>query len=152
MLSFLNGHIKTLISLLTLFCSFSAYGQSDKKSLLKFDGYYETDCYTEQGDDEGSQDYLRFYSTGKIINVGTDCEGSISELKPWFYINAEQVGKGDFEIKGRRLFFSTKSKTGIVKYKGRIKNNGQIKLKWKSLINGNRGHNRYKFIPVTGLT
>ena len=144
--------MKILTSTLALFYSLLVYGQSDKKSSLKFDGYYETDCYIEKGDDEGSQDYLRFYTNGKVINVGTDCDGNISELKGWFNINAEQVGKGDFEIKGRRLFFSTKSKTGIVKYKGRIKNNGQIKLKWKSLINGNRGHNRYKFIPVTGLT
>ena len=144
--------MKTLILLLTLFYSLSSFGQSDKKYLLKFDGYYQTDCYTEKGDDEGSQDYLRFYSDGKVINVGTDCEGTITELNNWFNINAEQVGKGNFETKGRRLFFSTQSKTGIIKYKGRIKKGGQIKLKWKSLINGSRGHGRYKFIPVTGLT
>lgn len=144
--------MKTLISLLILLYSLSAYGQSDKKSLLKFDGYYETDCYTEKGDDEGSQDYFRFYSNGKVINVGTDCEGTTSELKDWFNINAEQVGKVDYEIKGRRIYFSTNSKTGIIKYKGRVKKDGQIKLKWKSLINGSKGHDRYKFILVTGLT
>ncbi|GAO44740.1 hypothetical protein [Flavihumibacter petaseus] len=144
--------MKTLILLLTLLYSLSSFGQGDKKSLLKFDGYYETNCYTEIGDDEGSQDYLRFYSNGKVINVGTDCEGTTSELKDWFNINAEQVGKGDYEIKGRRIFFSTKSKTGIVKYKGRIKKDGEVKLKWKSLINGSRGHDIYKFIALTGLT
>jgi major membrane immunogen (membrane-anchored lipoprotein) len=142
--------MKTLISILALFYSLSACGQSDK-SLLKFDGYYETDCYTEKGDDEGSQDYLRFYSNGKVINVGTDCEGTTSELKSWFNINAEQVGKGEFEMKGKRIYFSTKSKTGIIKYKGRIKKDGEIQLKW-SLINGSRGHDSYKFIAVTGLT
>lgn len=144
--------MKTLIVLLTLFYSLSSFGQSDKKSLLKFDGYYQTDCYIEKGDDEGSQDYLRFYSNRKVINVGTDCDGNTSELKDWFNINAEQVGKGDYEIKGKRIYFSTKSKTGIIKYKGRIKKDGEIKLKWKSLINGSRGHDRYKFIAVTGLT
>ena len=144
--------MKTLILLLTLLYSFSSFGQGDKKSLLKFDGYYQTDCYTEKGDDEGSQDYLRFYSDGKVINVGTDCDGTISELKGWFNINAEQVGQGDYKIKGRRIYFSTKSKTGIIKYKGRIKKDGEIKLKWKSLINGSKGHDRYKFIAVTGLT
>lgn len=144
--------MKSLITLLTLLYSLPTYGQIDKKSLLNFDGYYQTDCYIEKGDDEGSQDYLRFYANGKIINVGTDCEGTVSELKSWFNINAEQVGKGDYELKGRRIFFSTKSKTGIIKYKGRIKRNGHIKLKWKSLINGSRGHDRYKFIPVAGLT
>jgi hypothetical protein len=144
--------MKFLIFILTLFYSLSSYAQFDKKSLLRFDGYYETDCYTEKGDDEGSQDYLRFYSNGKVINVGTDCDGSISELKDWFNINAEQVGKGDFEIKGRRIYFSTKSKTGIIKYKGRVKKDGEIKLKWKSLMNGSRGYDKYKFIEVTGLT
>jgi hypothetical protein len=144
--------MKTLISLLTLLYSLSTYGQSDKKSLLNYDGYYQTDCYTEKGDDEGSQDYLRFYSNGKVIDVGTDCEGTISELEDWFNITAELVGKGDYGIKDRRIIFSTKSKTGIIKYKGRIKKDGQIKLKWKSLINGSKGHNRYKFILVTGLT
>ena len=144
--------MKTLILLLTLLYSFSSFGQGDKKSLLKFDGYYQTDCDTEKGDDEGSQDYLRFYSDGKVINVGTDCDGTISELKGWFNINAEQVGQGDYKIKGRRIYFSTKSKTGIIKYKGRIKKDGEIKLKWKSLINGSKGHDRYKFIAVTGLT
>lgn len=144
--------MKILLSTFALFYSLLVYGQSDKRSSLKFDGYYETDCYTEKGDDEGSQDYLRFYTNGKVINVGTDCDGDISELKDWFNINAEQVGKGDFEIKGRRIYFSTKSKTGVIKYKGRIKKDGEIKLKWKSLINGSKGHDRYKFIAVTGLT
>jgi hypothetical protein len=144
--------MKTLLQLLTLLYSLSSFGQSDKKTLLKFDGYYQTDCYTEKGDDEGSQDYLRFYSDGKVINVGTDCEGTTSELKSWFNYSAEQVGKGDFEIKGRRISFSTKSKTGTIKYKGRIKKDGEIKLKWKSLINGSKGHDRYKFFAVTGLT
>lgn len=138
--------------MLTLLYSLSSFGQSDKESLLKFDGYYQTDCYTEKGDDEGNQDYLRFYSSGKVTNVGTDCEGTTSELKSWFNINAEQVGKGDYEIKGRRIYFSTNSKAGIIKYKGRIKKDGEIKLKWKSLINGSRGHSIYKFIAVTGLT
>lgn len=144
--------MKILISLLTLLYSLSIYGQSDKNFLLNYDGYYQTDCYTEKGDDEGSQDYLRFYSNGKVIDVVTDCEGTISELKDWFNITAEQVGKGDYATKGRRIIFSTKSKTGIIRYKGWIKKDGQIKLKWKSLINGSKGHNRYKFIPVADLT
>jgi hypothetical protein len=144
--------MKTLILLLTLLYSFLSYGQGDKKSLLKFDGYYQADCYTEKRGDEGSQNYLRFYLDGKVINVGTDCDGTITELKSWFNINAEQVGQGDYEIKGRRIYFSTKSKTGIIKYKGRIKKDGEIKLKWKSLINGSKGYDRYEFIVVTGLT
>jgi hypothetical protein len=144
--------MKSLIALITLLYSLSTYGQIDKKSLLNYNGYYQTDCYIEKGNEEGSQDYLRFYTNGKVINIGTDCKGTESELKDWFNINAEQVGKGDYELIGRRIFFSTKSKTGIIKYKGRIKKDGRIKLKWKSQINGCRGYGRYKFISVAGLT
>jgi hypothetical protein len=144
--------MKFIFSLLTLICSTSGFGQSDKRHLLHFDGYYETECYIEKGDDEESQDYLRFYASGKVINVGTDCEGTANELKEWFNINAEQVGTGDYKIKGRKLFFSTKSKTGIIEYKGRIKKNGLIMIKWKSQINRSKGHDKYKFIPIAGMT
>ena len=144
--------MKFFITLLTIVYSPCIFGQSHKKSLLFFDGFYETNCYTEKGDDEGSQDYLRFYSNGKVINIGTDCGESANELKDWFKINAEQVGTGDYKIKGRRLFFTTKSKTGLVKYRGRIHKNEIIKLKWKSLINGNKGHNKYKFISIADMT
>ena len=145
--------MKFIFSILTIiFCSTSTLGQSSKIQLLHFDGYYETECYIERGDDEGSQDYLRFYANGKIIYVCTDCDGTINELKDWFNINAEQVSKGDYQTKGRRIFFSTKSKTGIIKHKGRIKKDGLIKLKWKSLINGSKGRSKYKFTPVADLT
>lgn len=144
--------MKSLITLLALVCSTYTFGQRGKRPLLNFSGYYQTECYIEKGDDEGSQDYLRFYPNRKVINVGTDCEGTVNELKDWFNLNAEQVGIGDYKIKGRRIFFTTKSKVGLVKYKGRINSNGLIKLKWKSVINGNKGHNKYKFIPIAGMT
>lgn len=144
--------MKTLISILTLVFSLSTYGQSGNKSLLNFDGYYETTCYVEKGHDEGSQDYLRFYKNGKVINVGTDCKRTTSDLKDWYNINAEQVGKGVYRLKGKRCFFSIKSKSGIINYNGRIRKDGQINLKCKSLVIGRRGHDKYKFIPVSGLT
>jgi hypothetical protein len=144
--------MKTIVLTITLFYSVSTIGQNSLGSLLKFDGYYETKCYIEKGDDEGSQDYLRFYPTGKVIAVGTDCEGNVLELKEWFNIGAKQVGTADYKITGRRLFFSTKSMEGTVTYKGRIKKGGSINLKWKSQINGTKGHAKYKFIPIAGLT
>jgi len=144
--------MKTLILLFTLVYSTSTFGQSVKRPLLQFDGYYVTECYVEKGDDEGSQDYLRFYARGMVINVGTDCEGTVNELKEWFNLNAEQVGTGNYKIKGRKIFFSNKSKTGLVMYRGRIKKNGIVKFKWKSQINGSKGHNNYKFFPIAGIT
>lgn len=129
-----------------------AFGQRAESSFLRFDGFYETTCYLEEGDDEGSQDYLRFYASGKVISVSTDCEGTADELKSWFKLDAEQVSTADYKIIGRRLFFSTKSKSGVVKYEGRLGKKGLLKLKWKSLINGKRGHEQYKFIQIADLT
>lgn len=143
--------MKILFVLLTMVFTTSTFGQGHKKLTLLFDGYYETQCYLEKGDDEGSQDYLRFYADGKVISVATDCEGTVDELKSWFNINSGQVGIGDYIIKGKKLFFTTQSQTGSVKYKGRIKNNGFIKLKWKSLINGNKGQNNFKFINMPDM-
>ena len=144
--------MKFLFFLLSTFYSTVTFGQSENKTFLRFDGFYETTCYFDEGDDEGSQDYLRFYANGKVISVGTDCEGTADELKSWFKLDAEQVSTTNYKFTGRRIFFSTKSKSGIVKYKGRLNKNGILKLKWKSSINGKRGHEQYKFIQIAGLT
>lgn len=138
------------ILLITIFSRF-AYGQANNEGFLRFDGFYESACYSDEEDEEGSQDYLRFYANGKVISIATDCEGTAEELKSWFNLNHEYVGTADYTANGRRLFYSTKSKEGIVKYKGRISRNGVLKLKWKSFINGKRGQEKYRFIPITGL-
>ena len=144
--------MKFHIVLLTIVYSTSTFGQEVKKSLLRFSGFYETNCYMEKGDDEGSQDYLRFYTNGKVISVGTDCDGTVEEVKAWFNINAEQVAIGDYKMQRRKIFFTTKSNTGLIKYKGRFGKDGILKLKWKSLINDNKGHGEYKFIQIAGMT
>lgn len=144
--------MKFFLFLSTTIYSTLTFGQDGKKSLLRFDGFYETNCYLEKGDDEGSQDYLRFYSNGKVISVGTDCDGTADELISWFKIDAEQVSTAEYKTTGRRIFFSTKSNSGVVNYKGCLYKNGLLKLKWKSLINGKRGHEKYKFVQIVGLT
>lgn len=118
--------MKYIFSLFVFLCATPTFGQTNNNYLLHFDGYYQTKCYIEKGDDEGSQDYLRFYASGKVITVGTDCEGTVNELKEWFIINSEQVGKGDYKIKRKKIFFSSESKTGVVNYIGLIKRNGII--------------------------
>ncbi len=144
--------MKFLFFWLSTFYSTVVFGQSENKTILRFDGFYETTCYSEEGDDEGSQDYLRFYANGKVISVVTDCEGTADELKSWFKIGAEQVSTSDYKLTGQRIFFSTKGKSGIVKYKGRLSKKGFLELKWKSSINGKRGHEQYRFIQIAGLT
>ena len=140
------------LNIFFLVISLPALSQVKKDSLLLFDGLYETKCVFEESDDEGSQEYIRFYPNGKVITVDTDCEGSASELKDWFNINDEQANVGDYFIIGRKIKFSTKGKNGIVKYKGKINKQGVIKLKWKSLINGANGKDIYRFVKVDGLS
>jgi hypothetical protein len=143
--------MKFFFFLLFAFYSTVTFGQSENKTFLRFDGFYETTCYFDEGDDEGVQDYLRFYANGEVIKVGTDCEGTPDELISWFRLDAEQVSTAKYELTGRRIFFSTKSKSGVVKYNGRLKKNGLLKLKWESSINGKRGREQYKFIQIAGL-
>lgn len=141
-----------LLTALLLIISIPALSQDRSIQHLLFDGLYETECQFEDADDEGTQDYLRFYSNGKVISVGTDCEGTASELKDWFNVNAEQVSIGTYEIRGRRIKFSTKSKTGVVNYKGRLLDDELLSLKWKSQINGTKGKVKYKFVKVNDLS
>ncbi len=142
---------KYLIIIIICITTFSFFaGQSISKVTISFDGIYETTCELED-DDEGSQYYLRFYPDGKVISVGTDCEGMADELQDWFYYDGDQVSKGTYNIKGSKLSFSTTSKTGTVNYFGQLTVDNGIKIKWKSLINGEKGRQEYRFIKMTGL-
>ena len=144
--------MKTILISLLLSISISTFGQYVERSLISFDGLYETKCEFEDADDEdGTQSYLRFYPDGKVISVGTDCEGTIDELKDWFHVNAEQVSVGNYEINGRKMHFSTTGKAGTVNYKCKIMAENIIKVKWKSRINRERGKEEYKFVKLTGL-
>lgn len=133
------------------FISMFTHGQNQGSLNLKFHGVYETDCEYEEDDDEGTQSYLRFYSNGKVISVSTDCEGTASDLKDWFNIYHKYVGIGDYVIKGFRIQFDATSNSGTVEYRGRIDKNGLILLKSKSLINGYRSKEKYKFVQVDGI-
>ncbi|GMQ30891.1 hypothetical protein [Algoriphagus confluentis] len=136
----------TIIHTLIWISFFGQIGQSG----LSFDGLYETKCFIEEDDDEGSQFYLRFYPDGKVISVGTDCEGKLDEITDWFHINAGQVSKGNYVVTGTKIKFSTTGLTGTVHYKGRITDN-EIKITWKSSVNGAKGRDNYTFVRLTGL-
>ena len=90
--------MKEIIFILFLFTSITSFGQSVNDKLILFDGLYETKCEIEEGDDEGSVSYLRFYANGTVISVGSDCEGTADELKDWFHAKADQVSKGTYKI------------------------------------------------------
>lgn len=140
--------------ILTLLISFLPFKQNEKKSSLKFNGLYVTKCTYEEDDEEGEQEYLRFYPNGKVISVATDCEGTAVEISKWFYIDnkkIEYLNIGDYKIEGKKITFATTSEVGTIKYSGEITRDGLLKLKFKSLINGEKGREEFNFIEITDL-
>lgn len=136
--------------LIVLFPVFTI-GQSNQKYQVRFDGLYETVCNYDVDDEEGEQGYLRFYSDGTVISVGTDCDGTVEDLKDWFNIEMEYLSKGFYEIKGRKIEFFTTSVSGTVNYKGKIDEKGKLRLKVISDINGYRAREEYSFIQIENL-
>ena len=144
--------MKTLLTSLLITLTISTFGQHADNTLISFDGLYETECEFEVEDEkDGTQYYLRFYPDGKVISIGTECNDTIDKLLDWFHVNSEQVSIGNYKIARRNIRFSTTSKSGTVQYKGQIMDDKLIDVKWKSLINGKRGHNAYKFVYLNGL-
>ncbi|MFB6344035.1 hypothetical protein ACE1ET_20110 [Saccharicrinis sp. FJH62] len=127
------------------------FGQETNNQFLQFNGLYETECAFDENDDEGTQCYLRFYSDGKVISVSTVCEGSASDLKGWFNVENKNISVGNYKINKHKIQFSTTSKAGTVEYRGRIDKNGQIKLRTKSLINGYKSREKYRFIQLYNM-
>jgi TusA-related sulfurtransferase len=128
-----------------------AFGQEVKNQSLQFNGLYKTECEIDKDDDEGTQSYLRFYPDGKVLSVSTDCEASASDLKDWFNYENKDVSIGSYKSKRLKIQFSVTSKAGTVKYRGRIDKNGLIKLRSKSLINGHKDREKYRFIQQNDM-
>ncbi|TDR25409.1 hypothetical protein [Flavobacterium cheniae] len=140
--------------ILSLLISFLPLKQNEENSSIKFNGLYVTKCIYEEGDQEGDQEYLRFYPNGKVISVATDCEGTAVEISKWFHIDnkkIEYLNIGDYKIEGRKITLATTSKVGTVKYSGEITRDGLLKLKFKSLINGEKGREEFNFVEIADL-
>ncbi|MCJ7467887.1 MAG: hypothetical protein MUO53_14490 [Maribacter sp.] len=138
-------------TLLFILICFTTYGQKVKNKLIEFNGLYETTCEYEEEDEEGTQNYLRFYPNGKVISVSTDCDGIASDLKDWFNLDMKYLSVGNYELNGKRIRFSTKNRNGTVNYRGQITISGSLKLRSKSLINGYISREEYQFKKVVGL-
>ena len=141
---------KLTILLFFLIC-FSSFGQNQKNKLIEFNGLYKTKCQYEKNDNDGTQGYLRFYNSGKVISVSTECEATALDLKDWFNLEMKYVSVGDYQLNGKRIRFLTTNRNGTVKYKGKINKRGLLKLKSKSLINGHKSRKEYSFVKVNGL-
>jgi hypothetical protein len=136
---------------LGLTISYFANAQTVSSSKIRFDGFYQTISDIDKQDNDTTYDYLRFYSDGKVISVTS--EGTALDLKDWFDLkmNNPSIGSYDYKIKGGKIYFSTTSKEGSVIYHGKIKRDYYLLLKFRSLITGRRGREKYYFIKVDDL-
>jgi hypothetical protein len=141
--------MRRLLTLTLLTYSALTFGQTDKVIKIRFDGVYQSDMDIDKEDMDTTWTYIRFYPGGQVISVST--EGTPWEIKDWFKLDFENVSKGDCEVNGSRLRFSTTSKSGTVNYKGKFINDKTMLLRVKSLINGYKGREKYYFIKVDDL-
>lgn len=140
-------------TILFLLISFLSLAQNVENQIIKIDSLYLTQC-SFKDDEEGDKQYLRFYPNGKVISISTDCEGNDVEISDWFYIQnneIEYLSVGDYKVDGRKILFSTTSKAGTVKYRGRIMKDGSLKLKSHSLINGYKDREEFRFVKIDNL-
>lgn len=139
--------------LILLFCSSIIFGQKKENGIINFDGIYQTKCEFANNEKEGEKSFLRFYPNQKVISVSTECDATVSDLKIWFNMEMQDTytSIGDYEMRDRKIKFSTTSAAGTVKYKGHLTKKGVLKLKTESLINGNKYSEKYEFIKVTDL-
>ena len=71
-----------------------------------------------------SNDYLRFFENGKVINVNST--GSPAQIKNWFNYKNENVGKGEYFIEGNSISFTTVFEEISIEYIGVIGSNGLL--------------------------
>lgn len=131
-----------------LFVSTIIFSQQKNDKYLNFDGIYETKCSYNSDSSKGEKSFLRFYRNKKVISVTTECDAEASDLKDWFNLNMELLSVGKYKTKIKRIQFSTISKEGAVEYRGKIKKNGILSLRTRSLINNYRDRERYKFVKI----
>ena len=108
--------MKLFILLFSLTIVHFVNGQMPDSSNVLFDGFYQTKAYIDKEDNDTTYSYLRFYADGKVINVTS--EGTAFDLKDWFNLNMKNLSVGNYQVRRKRIYFSTTSGAGTVIYKG----------------------------------
>ena len=139
----------TLLLVLTI--SHFANAQSFDTTKIRFDGFYQAKGDIDKQDNDTTYSYLRFYPNGKVMSVTS--EGTALDLKDWFNLEMKgpSVGSYDYIVEKGKIYFSTTSREGTVIYHGKIKKGYYLLLKFKSLINGRSGREKYYFVKVDNL-
>ena len=138
-----------ILSFFTIACF--ASGQTNQHNIpqVRYDGFYQTVSDISKEDNDTSYSYLRFYSDGQVISVTS--EGTAYDLREWFNLGMHDCSVGKYEIRGRRLYFSTTNTSGTVIYNGKISDQYHLSLKAKSLVNGYKDQEKYYFVEIPGL-
>jgi hypothetical protein len=142
--------MRPLLTILITFASIcSGHGQTVKSGQVRFNGLYKTSKEIDKEDNDSTSYFIRFYPDGTVIDVSSG--GGVEDLKNWFNLKMDRVSIGKYEIHGKRIRFSTtQNGVGTVIYQGRFHDH-YLLIKWKSLINGRKGRERYYFVEVKDL-
>lgn len=110
---------------------------------IRFDGIYQSET------DYDFRKFFRFYPDGTVIVASSTGEATdvIKWLKKEKYID-DGGSNGKYEIKLDKIDFTTTANYGTIVYEGNIIDDNKIKLKIKSLINGNESEKTIFFIKI----
>ncbi|SRR6266566_91500 len=90
-----------------------------------------------------SSTFLRFYSDGIVIKVGTTADATPAEIRRWFRRPFDEWGK--YEIQGSTIRFVINSPWGAVDYRGEIQGS-TLTLDSLSHINGHQGRDSFHMV------
>jgi|SRR6185312_3702082 len=138
-----------ILSILTIACSASGQTNQNSISQVRYDGFYQTVSDISKEDNDTSYSYLRFYPDGRVISITS--EGTAFDLQEWFNLEMHDISVGKYQIREKRLYFSTTNTSGTVIYRGKISDQYHLSLRAKSLINGYKDRGKYYFIEISDL-
>lgn len=85
------------------------------------------------------------YPDRTLLSVGSGDDSE--QVATWFKRGHEDIGSGQYSLKGTRLQFTTESKWGAVDYTGVVAGDG-LKLTCHSHITGRSRQETYGFVKV----
>ena len=101
-----------ILYILTIACF--ASGQTNQNNIphVRYDGFYQTVSDISKEDNDTSYSYLRFYPDGRVISVTS--EGTAFDLQEWFNLEMHDISVGKYQIREKKLYFSTTNTSGTV--------------------------------------
>ena len=140
---------KLNILLILITCTCSLFGQTKNSEKVHYDGVYQTIFSIGKKEYETASTFIRFYPDGTVISATS--VGQLEDVIKWLHVASKNILTGKYQIRRKKIRFSITGEEGTVSYKGKIADQHQLLLKWKSKINGRKGREKYQFFQVKGL-